>query len=403
MSIFAACRMAMAAGNAGGCAAVGTTLTTSNQTTAFSEDASHVNIQFDPHNENRFLLSYTASSSNPIVVTCAVGTVSSSGFTFGSSYTLQSARCEKPSIAWNPSVEDEFVVAYVTREGSVWDYGDARVGTITSNTVISYSSSVHFNAGYTGQPKVAFDPNSSGDLLIAYADIDNSSRTTVVCGTLSSGTLAFASTSYTLASGYGLSSDSPHSLAYDSQTAGKFAVIQYADSTYYGSITVGTISSQVITLGSPYTYRSEAAYYAGISADPFNADKFVIASGHWTSSSRGKALIVTVSGTTPTSGSLVTFGSTTVKATYSTVQYSHTNEDKVLISWKDGSTNYLKTVAGTISGSTITLGTTTTPYSAAIAFPTVGWDYVECGQYVVAHRAQDSAGYYPIVHKGVIS
>jgi hypothetical protein len=401
MSIFAACRMAMAAGNAGGCAAVGTTLTTSNEMTPVSGGSSYGQIHFDPHNEDRFLYVYQTFDATT-GTECAIGTVSSSGITFGSFYTVQSAQASKPSIAWNPNVENEFVVVYVSWEsGSYTDTGDAKVGTITSNTVISFSSLVRFYAGGAGAPKVAFDPNSSGDLLVAYSDKDNSSRTTFVCATLSSGTLTFASTHYALPSGYEISTSS-RPLAYDSQTAGKFAVVQYGSyPNYDADIVIGTISSQVITFGTRYEYRSDKAFYVGLSADPFNADKFVLASGHWQTGGVGKVGIITVSGTTPTMGSLVTYAST--KGEYTDAQYSYTNEDKILITWKDNSTGYLKTVAGTVVGSTITLGTTVTPYSAAVAFPAVSWDRVACGSYVLSWRLQDGSTYYPKVLKGTIS
>jgi hypothetical protein len=391
--------MAMAAGNAGGCAAVGTTLTSSNQTTPIAESGSFPQIHFDPHNANRFLFVYqdwaTAS-----LIKCAVGTVTSSGFTFGSFYSFQTERNEKPSVAWNPNVANQFLIAYVSWESAAYaNYGDVRIGTITSSTVISFSSSVTFHAAGTGSPKVVFDPNSSGDLIVAFTDATNSGQATVRCATLSGGTLTFASNSYALST-YGISSDSVHGIAYDSKTAGKFALVLYKTSDYYGYIVVGTISSQVVTFGAPYAYDSTGTnYYAGISADPFTADKFVIASGHWSGTS-AKVLIATVSGYVPTFGTTVSFYSGKGEST--DVQYSHTNENKIVIVWQNDTNGHIKTRAGTIAGSVVTLGTTITPYAGSAVQGMVNWDYVECGKYIVAHRIQGGS-YYPQIHQGEIT
>ena len=134
-------------------------------------------------------------------------------------------------------------------------------------------------------------------------------------------------------------------------------VIAYRDLSVgnYGYAIVGTVSGSTISFGTAVTFSTSKSA-AWISLAYSSAEnKIVVCYQVPNSSNHGKAKVGTISGTSISFGSEATFRADEVG--YVTSIY-HPVEDKIVIGYRDGALSdkgYL--VAGTISGATITFGT----------------------------------------------
>ena len=149
-------------------------------------------------------------------------------------------------------------------------------------------------------------------------------------------------------------------------------VIAYSDSSdWYGMAIVGTVSGTSISFGTAVVFESATVEHITAVYDP-DAQKVVIAYQDEGNSSRGTAIVGTVSGTS------ISFGSATVFETGNTqdtrMSYD-TNADKVVIAYQDTSdSSYGKAVVGTVSGTSISFGTVTNFNSASTDFIDIAYD-----------------------------
>jgi len=123
-----------------------------------------------------------------------------------------------------------------------------------------------------------------------------------------------------------------------------------------GTAVVGTISGTSISFGSPVTFESANTENYAATFDS-NLNKVVIIYKNLGNSSYGTAVVGTVSGTT------ISFGSAVVFESASTLNPSITfdsNSNKVVIFYRDGgNSNYGTAIVGTVSGTTISFGSAT--------------------------------------------
>lgn len=295
----------------------------------------------------------------------------------------------------------------------------AVVGTI-SGTSISFGTIV--NADFNSQPtyvSAAFDSNAN-KVVIAYTDVANSSSGQAVVGTVSGtsisfgtpavfdsgGSTEFTSTTFDSVSnkifiafrgsggtqGYGIvGTVSGTSISFGSSTrfetgvtadisccfdsSNNKVVIAYRDqgNSFYGTAVVGTISGTSVSFGTPVVFYSGTNSYNAATFDS-SSNKVVIAWQAGSNSNYGTAIVGTVSGTSITFGSSATFESAKVQYVASTFD---SNANKVVISYRDdGNSNYGTLVVGTVSGTSISFGTavvyeTATTNSRATAFDSV--------------------------------
>lgn len=238
----------------------------------------------------------------------------------------------------------------------VFTYGDdnigkARVGAI-SGTSISFGSEVQFNPIYAAQYiDSLYDPDS-GKIVIAYRD-----GTTV--GECVIGTVSGTSISFGTPVQFHNGSTEWCKVAYD--TTSNKVVIAYKDAAVNrGQAIVGTVSGTSISFGSIVNFSSGALNNLG--GNPLeivfdsNSSKVVIAYCDGNNSNYGSAVVGTISGTSISFGTTTTFASETV--TWITMDFDTTN-NKVLIMY-DAGASAGKGIVGTVSGTSISFGTAAT-------------------------------------------
>jgi hypothetical protein len=116
-----------------------------------------------------------------------VGTVSGTSISFGSAAVFQDSSMLRISAAYDSSA-GKVVVAYADSADS--NKGKAAVGTV-SGTSISFGTAVQYEAGQVSQPTTTSYDVSSGKIVIAYQDDDNSDYGTVITGTVSGTSVSF--------------------------------------------------------------------------------------------------------------------------------------------------------------------------------------------------------------------
>ena len=128
-----------------------------------------------------------------------------------------------------------------------------------------------------------------------------------------------------------------------------------------GKAVVGTVSGSSITFGTPVTFESATTQKISIAFDS-NANKVVIAYEDFENSSYGTAIV----GTVDPSDNSISFGSAAVfesaaisgDAAYVTFSTFDSSNNKVVICYNDnGNSDYMTAVVGTVSGTSISFGT----------------------------------------------
>ena len=223
-------------------------------------------------------------------------------------------------------------------------YGTAVVGTV-SGTTISFGTPVVFESASTGTEVSAVFDSSNNKVVIAYQDAGNSTYGTAIVGTVSGDSISFGSAAVfesAISAGIGICFDSSNNKA----------VIVYKDqgNSNYGTAVVATVSGTSISFGTPVVYRSARAEYNVATFDTTN-NKVVVAY-QYRSTSAGEAVVGTVSGTSISFGSTVTFESSSIKE-YLSITFD-SNAGKVFISYQQG--NDHRGIVGTVSGTSISFG-----------------------------------------------
>jgi len=279
------------------------------------------------------------------------------------------------------SSNNKVVIAYVDSANS--SYGNAIVGTV-SGTSISFGSPVVFETGSTSHVSATFD-SSNNKVVIAYRDGGNSNYGTAIVGTVSGTSISFGSPVVFESS----SSRYFSTIFYSSNNK---VVIAYQDfgNSSYGTAIVGTVSGTSISFGSPVVFNSDTTSYVSAIFDSSN-NKVVIAYRDDDDGGNGQAIVGTVSGTSISFGSAVMFETTNALRISATFDSSN---EKVVIAYKDNesSLNYGKAVVGTVSGTSISFGSPVTFESASINFPSV--TYVsDIQKVVIAYQDGGNSNY----------
>ena len=137
----------------------------------------------------------------------------------------------------------------------------------------------------------------------------------------------------------------------------KCVVIAYADGGN-GYAIIGTITSGVISFGAPVLIAASAGSFS-VELDT-NAQKVVIA---YTAVNIGYAIVGTVSGTSISFGTAVQFNTAIVRNP--SIVYD-ANAQKVVISYEDATAVAGKSIVGTVSGTSISFGTAVTFYAGTL-------------------------------------
>tara|TARA_B100001142_G_scaffold160516_1_gene160770 strand:+ start:9185 stop:10876 length:1692 start_codon:yes stop_codon:yes gene_type:complete len=287
-----------------------------------------------------------------------VGTVSGTSITFGSAVEFNAGPTTYLSCTYDSS-NSKVVISYTDNGVS----GTSIVGTV-SGTSISFGSPVVFNVGNTSDISSTYDTTNS-KVVIAYSDNANSDKGTAVVGTVSGTSISFGSEVFI----DGGAASSKTSCTYDSAN-GKI-LVSFRDDGFssVGRTVVGTVSGTSITFGSDISFTANAATSISSTYDSTN-DKLIVAYEDEGNSDYGTVNVGTVSGTSITWGPNVVFNAGDTSDISCT--YDSTN-DKVVIAYRNiANSSYGTLRVGTVSGTSIGFGSTTvfntgnTIYTAAI-------------------------------------
>ena len=304
--------------------------------------------------EFKAVASGTLPSGRPVVVNAdgTVSVVSSSTFTqaVGSAAVFESANTDYPFASFD-TTNNKVLIVYSDSGNS--NYGTAVVGTIdTSDNSISFGTPVVFASSSVQDNRVAFSPDN-GKFLIAYKD-NNATAGKVIVGTVSGTTVSFG-TAATFANVDAISL----ALVYNEASSGVgFFVIAYKDSTNSGHGKAVVVS--ILANGTPNVYTP--ATFAAVETTPWPSSiaydsvnqKTIIAYRDDANSNKGTAIVATRSTGTLSFGSEVLFNNGASQ--YITAVYDSTN-GKVVIGYQDyGDSSKGTAVVGTVSGTSISFG-----------------------------------------------
>ena len=302
-------------------------------------------------------------SNNSEYGTVISGTVSGTSISFDSATVFESEEVDNIGIAYDSNA-NKVVIPYKDKSNA--DYGTAIVfqpgytsTNLTSENYIGMSRGVAFQTSISealgsasvfntaNSESIASAYDSTNNKVVAfYKDGASPDNLEAVVGTVSDGSLSFGSSTEFHAGG-----GEYIAAAFDSSN-GKLVVVYKKVSDNYLYSKVGTVSGTSISFGSEAAVDTTGT--AGGSTVTFDStnNKIVVA---YAVGSNGYAKVGTVSGTSISYGSRATFESASVSDLGSTFD---TDNGKVVITYKDqGNSNYGTAIVGTVSGTSISFGT----------------------------------------------
>jgi len=285
--------------------------------------------------------------SNSNYGTAVIVTVSGTSITFGTPVVYQSASTNYNNVAGDSN--GKVLVTYTAPVNTAYGI----VGTI-SGTSISFGTraTVPTAAGYNGTVGIAYDTNSA-IYAIFYQSADGANFGNVNLGTVSG-------TSVTFDAGVFLAIPVNNlSCAYDANVK-KIAFFYRDINTGDGKSTVGTIAGGAITFGTAATFSTGGS--ATLMSTIYDATNLKIITAY-NNVSTGKVIVGTISGTSISFGTASTFTSTNTQ--YLSLGYNQSTT-KTIISFTDGTSIAGKATIGTVSGTSISIGTATT-FAASIS------------------------------------
>ena len=299
--------------------------------------------------EVRAVASGTLPSGQPVIVN-ANGTVSVVGGTpvsqaVGSNAVFEAATTTVTCAAYD-AYSNKMVIVFADEDDG--SKGKAVVGTI-SGTSITFGATATWHPNSTASVAIVYHA-AAQKVVIVYYDGDNSGYGTSVVGTVSGTTISFGSTVI-----FNSSNTNGIGLVYD--PIAEKVVVAYRDAGAFnrGTAIVGTVSGTNISWGTAVVYNDGATGSTVSCAYDINANKTVLAYKAENNSSYGTAIVGTVSGTSISFGSSVVFETATTDNLW--VGYDSSSQ-KVVISYRDrGNSDFGTAIVGSVSGTSISFGT----------------------------------------------
>jgi len=268
-----------------------------------------------------------------------VASVSGTTITYGAENTFNAAGTYAISAA--QLTTDKAIIAYSDNGAS--NYGNAIVASV-STTTITYGAENTFNAAATWHISAA--QLTTDKAIIAYSDNGASNYGNAIVASVSTTTITYgAENTFNAAATYAISA---------AQLTTDKAIIAYTDegASDYGNAIVASVSTTTITYGAENTFNAAGTYT--ISAAQLTTDKAII--GY--DSQSGTAVVASVSTTTITYGTEGPFNQTAIANEISVAKIGN---NKVLIAYSDNAEqSYGNAIVASVSGTTITYGTEVT-------------------------------------------
>jgi hypothetical protein len=325
---------------------------------------STVGSVYDPDN-NKVIIAYGDNGNNnrPYAV---VGTVSGTSISFGPPCRIDTNQgTYEVTVLYDPS-NDKVVVVYKGFNGSAFP-GYAAVGTVSNNN-ISFGSVVLFNGNSSvDNVSAAFDSNSN-KVVVAYKDQADSGYGKAIVGTVSGTSISFGSE----VAFNGSSQALYPAVAFDSNSNKIVIAFRDQGDGNYGKAVVGTVSGTSISFGSAVTFESAETAYILATFDS-NSNKVVISYNDWDNSQYGTAIVGTVSGTSISFGTPVIHSSYLGQTRALTFDPS-TNKVIFVVTDESISVGSGKAIVGTVSGTSISYGAPFTFENADTEFSSATYD-----------------------------
>lgn len=223
-------------------------------------------------------------------------------------------------------------------------------GTVSLITPLVGADAV-FESASTSMISATFDTLNS-KLVIAYSDVGNSGYATAAVGTVSGSTITFGTpvVVYSTAPAF----NNTIRAVFDS--VNNKVVVLFADNSATGRALVGTVSGTSISFGTAATFGNvNGTYELDATFDSLNG-KVVLFNNNTILSSRVQVQVGTVSGTTISFGAVALPNASLVGYAPLTCTFDATN-GKVVLAYRNNSVLPVA-VVGTVSGTTISFGTT---------------------------------------------
>jgi len=183
-------------------------------------------------------------------------------------------------------------------------------------------------------------------------------------------------------------SGSWNSAVFDSNS-NKIAISYSSDNTS-GRCAIGTVSGSSVSFGTPVEFSSSRVTWVSSAFDSSN-NKIVIVYRDYGNNGYGTAIVGTISGSSISFGTAVTFASTVTN--YSNAVFDSSN-NKIVITYEDASNSYPgKAVVGTVSGTSISFGATATFDSNLLYNATSTFDSSN-NKVVVAYEDTNNSSYF---------
>ena len=339
--------------------------------------------------EFKAIASGTLPSGKPVIVnadgTVSVPTETTISENIGSATVFEAANTQDIASGFD-STNNKVVLAYMDKGNS--NYGTAVVGSVSGNS-ISFGTPVVFNAGQTTKMNVVFD-TSNDKIVITYKNDASSDNGTAIVGTVSGTSISFGT-----AAEFETSDAGNQAAVFDSSNNKVVILYRDGDNSNYGTAVIATVSGTSISFGTPVVFASSNLQRPGIGFDSTN-NKVVIAYQDVSDSNKGKSLVGTVSGTSISFGSAVEFDSGALGSSDPSVLYD-TNAQKIVIVYQDEYNSYKgAAIVGTVSGTSISFGT-------SVIFETGAANHIDAvydaaaKKIVVAYRDQNNSEYGTVI------
>jgi hypothetical protein len=256
-------------------------------------------------------------------------------------------------------------------------YGTAIVLSI-SGTTITTGTAVVFNSGSTDFIRTCV--LDSGRVLVVYENLNNSSYGTAVILTISGTIITVGTATVIINTTYTYI----HSICMlNSERV--LVVYSIGNSPYYGAAVILTVSNTTLTTGSVTVFNNK--FTSSISACVLDSSRVLVAYEDVDDSHYSKAVILTVSGTTITVGTTIVFNN----AYTSGISACTLDNGRVLVAYEDVNNSYYgKAVILTVSGIAITVGTAIV-FNNAKTY-SISTCALDNGRVLVAYGSQDSFG-----------
>ena len=242
----------------------------------------------------------------------------------------------------------KFVVFF--QDGNNSNYGTSVVVTV-SGTTVTFGTPVVFNSGSTNYIDATYS-ESNGKHLVVYPDYGNSQQATAIVGTVSGTSISFGSEQV-----YDTGTVNTRvSVAYNSNLDKYLAGSTPSSGTI--NVTVLTVSGTTVSVGTPVSL-SGTKYLPNIASNE-SASDFVL--GNNKNDNQSEAHLISVSGTVPTVEASTDL-SAVVSSSFPRTGLAFLESNKFVCVYSDNSTNSMYTRTITVSGTSLSLGTASSAFT----------------------------------------